>query len=86
MHTEVTEAGPFEQLLVVHLDEDELDDAKNKAARKLSQELKIKGTGKECGPRQMVVKGGELQKLSADAVAKAEAAIEKRMAGGGGKK
>ena len=43
MHTEVTEAGPFEQMLVVHLDEVELEDAKNAAARKLSKQLKIKG-------------------------------------------
>ena len=56
MHTEVTEAGPFEQMLVVHLDEVELEDAKNKAARKLSQQLKIKGFRPGKAPRAVVEK------------------------------
>ncbi len=54
MHTEVTEAGPFEQMLVVHLDEVELEDAKNAAARKLSKELKIKGFRPGKAPRTVV--------------------------------
>ena len=54
MHTEVTEAGPFEQMLVVHLDEIELEDAKNKAARKLSTQLKIKGFRPGKAPRAIV--------------------------------
>ncbi len=54
MHTEVTEAGPFEQLLVVHLEEGELEDAKNAAARKLSKELKIKGFRPGKAPRAVV--------------------------------
>ena len=54
MHTEVTEAGPFEQMLVVHLDEVELEDAKNAAARKLSKQLKIKGFRPGKAPRTVV--------------------------------
>jgi len=54
VHTEVTEAGPFEQMLVVHLDEIELEDAKNKAARKLSTQLKIKGFRPGKAPRAIV--------------------------------
>jgi trigger factor len=54
VQTEVREAGPFEQMLVVHLDEAELEDAKDKAARKLSRELKIKGFRPGKAPRAVV--------------------------------
>ena len=54
MDTEVTEAGPFERLLTLHLDEAELEDAKNTAARKLSRELKIKGFRPGKAPRAIV--------------------------------
>ncbi|HEX9643206.1 MAG TPA: trigger factor [Acidimicrobiia bacterium] len=54
MHTEITEAGPFERLLTVHIDEHELEDAKNSAARKLSKELKIKGFRPGKAPRAVV--------------------------------
>jgi trigger factor len=43
-------------MLVVHLDEIELEDAKNKAARKLSKQLKIKGFRPGKAPRAIVEK------------------------------
>ncbi len=54
MDTDVIEAGPFERLLTLHLAETELEDAKNKAARKLSRELKIKGFRPGKAPRPVV--------------------------------
>ncbi len=54
MDTDVTEAGPFERLLTLHLEEEELEDAKNRAARKLSNELKIKGFRPGKAPRAIV--------------------------------
>lgn len=54
MDTDVTEAGPFERLLTLHLEEAELEEAKNAAARKLSRELKIKGFRPGKAPRAIV--------------------------------
>ena len=54
MRSEVTEAGRFEKMLTVHLDEAELEDAKNAAARKLAGQLKIKGFRPGKAPRAVV--------------------------------
>lgn len=54
MQTQMTEAGPFERLLTLTLDESELDDAKSAAARKLSQDMKIKGFRPGKAPRAVV--------------------------------
>ncbi len=54
MHTDVAEAGKFERLVTLYLDEPELEDAKNKAARKLSREMKIKGFRPGKAPRSIV--------------------------------
>ena len=43
MHTEVKESGRFERTLTVRLENEELADAKQKAARKISKSMKIKG-------------------------------------------
>lgn len=43
MHTEVKESGRFERTLTVTLANDELAEAKKRAARKISQGMKIKG-------------------------------------------
>lgn len=43
MQTEVNESGRFERTLTVRLDNDELSQAKERAARKISQNMKIKG-------------------------------------------
>ena len=54
MQTQMTEAGPFERLLTLTLDESELDDAKTAAARKLSKDMKIKGFRPGKAPRAVV--------------------------------
>jgi len=54
MQTELTEAGRFEKRLTLTLDESELNDAKEKAARKLSQDMNIKGFRPGKAPRAVV--------------------------------
>ncbi len=54
MQTELTEAGPYEQMLTLTLEESELEGAKDKAARKLSMDMKIKGFRPGKAPRAMV--------------------------------
>lgn len=54
MQTNVVEAGAFERMLTLRLDEAELEDAKNAAARKLSRQLKIKGFRPGKAPRAVV--------------------------------
>ncbi len=54
MQTEVTEAGPFERMLTLRLDESELEAAKDSAAKKLSKSLKIKGFRPGKAPRAVV--------------------------------
>ena len=43
MPTTITEAGPFERLVNLHITEAEIDAGKPSAARRLSQDLKLKG-------------------------------------------
>lgn len=54
MQTDIKEAGPFERILTLRLEEQELESAKNKAARKLSKSMKIKGFRPGKAPRSIV--------------------------------
>jgi trigger factor len=54
METDVVEAGPFERLMTLRLNEPELESAKDRVARKLSKELKIKGFRPGKAPRAVV--------------------------------
>jgi trigger factor len=54
METQLTEAGQFERMLTLTLAEDELESAKEEAARKLSQDMKIKGFRPGKAPRAVV--------------------------------
>ncbi len=54
MHTKMTESGPFERLLTVSIDESELEVAKEKAARRLSKEMRVKGFRPGKVPRRIV--------------------------------
>ncbi|MDJ0665347.1 MAG: trigger factor [Acidimicrobiia bacterium] len=54
MQTDIKEAGPFERILTIRLEEQELETAKNKAARKLSKSMKIKGFRPGKAPRSIV--------------------------------
>jgi len=52
--TEVKEAGPFERIITIAVDGDTLEAAKNRAARRLSGQLKIKGFRPGKAPRRIV--------------------------------
>jgi trigger factor len=54
VQTDIREAGPFERILTVKIDELELESAKDLAARKLSKEMKIKGFRPGKAPRAIV--------------------------------
>lgn len=54
MQTDIKEAGPFERILTLRLEEQELESAKDKAARKLSKSMKIKGFRPGKAPRSIV--------------------------------
>ncbi len=54
MQSDIKEAGPFERILTIRLEGSELESAKNRAARKLSQSMKIKGFRPGKAPRAMV--------------------------------
>ena len=52
--TQINETGRFERTLTIALDESELEDAKQKAARHMSKDLKIKGFRPGKAPYQLV--------------------------------
>ena len=54
MQTDIKDAGPFERILTIKLEEADLESAKTKAARKLSKEMKIKGFRPGKAPRSIV--------------------------------
>jgi trigger factor len=54
VNTTLTEAGPFEKVLTLRLEEDELADAEEQAARRLSREIRIKGFRPGKAPRRIV--------------------------------
>jgi len=68
MQTQLTEAGPFERMLTLTLDESELDDAKTAAARKLSQDMKIKGFRPGKAPRAVVERMVGAEALRSEAI------------------
>ncbi len=54
MQTDVKQDGPFERILTIRIENAELEDAKNKAAREMSKSMKIKGFRPGKAPRSMV--------------------------------
>lgn len=68
METEVTDAGRFERLIVLRLDEHELEKAKDRAARKLAQDLKIKGFRPGRAPRAVVESMVGSERLKGEAI------------------
>jgi trigger factor len=71
VQTEVKESGRFERTLTVHLDEAELESAKDKAARKLSKEIKIKGFRPGKAPRSVVERMVGVDQLRSEAIEEA---------------
>jgi trigger factor len=68
VHTEVSETGRFERTLTIQLEEDELEAAKTKAARKLSGEMKIKGFRPGKAPRSIVERMVGADRLRTEAI------------------
>ncbi len=68
MHTEVNETGRFERTLTIQLEEAELEDAKSKAARKLSKQMKIKGFRPGKAPRSIVERMVGADELRSEAI------------------
>ena len=71
MQTDIKEAGPFERILTIRLEEGELEAAKNKAARKLSKSMKIKGFRPGKAPRSMVERMVGAETLRTEAIEEA---------------
>ena len=71
MQSDIKEAGPFERILTIKLEGDELESAKNKAARKLSKSMKIKGFRPGKAPRAMVERMVGEQTLRNEAIEEA---------------
>jgi trigger factor len=71
VHTEVNETGRFERTLTIQLEESELEDAKSKAARKLSKTMKIKGFRPGKAPRSIVERMVGEEELRSEAIEEA---------------
>jgi trigger factor len=54
VQTDIKDAGPFERILTIRLEEVDLESAKNKAARKMSKSMKIDGFRPGKAPRSIV--------------------------------
>ncbi len=68
MNTEISETGRFERTLTITLEEPELQDAKAKAARQLSKEMKIKGFRPGKAPYEMVERAVGPDRLRTQAI------------------
>lgn len=68
METTITEAGKFERLLTLSLEEAELEPAKDAAARKLAKEIKIKGFRPGKAPRAVIERTVGAASLRAEAI------------------
>ena len=68
MQADVIEAGPFERMITLRLDEPELEDAKNRASRKLSRDLAIKGFRPGKAPRAVVERMVGADRLRSEAI------------------
>lgn len=68
METTIEEAGPFERVLTVHIENDALESAKDEAARRLAKDLNIKGFRKGKAPRRVVEATVGEDKLRSEAI------------------
>lgn len=71
VETEVKESGRYERTLTVRLEEAELEAAKNRAARKLAGEMKIKGFRPGKAPRSIVERMVGEETLRSEAIEEA---------------
>jgi len=68
LSTKVTDAGPFEKLVTLEVSGEALFAAENRAARKLSREVKIKGFRPGHAPRKVVESAVGAERLRSDAI------------------
>jgi trigger factor len=68
VNTEISETGRFERTLTITLEETELQDAKAKAARHLSKDMKIKGFRPGKAPYEMVERAVGPDRLRTQAI------------------
>ena len=68
MDTQIKETGRFERTLTIRLDESELEDAKQKAARHLAKDVKIKGFRPGKAPYEMVERAVGTESIRTHAV------------------
>jgi len=71
VQTTLTETGRFERMLTVHLDDAELDKAKDKAAKRLANDVKIPGFRPGKAPRPMVERAVGEERLQSEALEEA---------------
>ncbi|MGH9052421.1 MAG: trigger factor [Acidimicrobiia bacterium] len=71
MDTTIKQAGPFERLVTLHLAEEDLERAKDQAARRLSKRLKIKGFRPGKAPRRVVEATVGTETLRSEAIEEA---------------
>ncbi len=71
METTLTESGPFERLLTVKIDEAELEQAKERAARRLAKEMRVKGFRPGKAPRRIVEQMVGVDRLRSEALEEA---------------
>ncbi len=68
MSTNVTELGPFERQVTVTVDGPTLESAKNRAARRLSRDLRIKGFRPGKAPRRIVENTVGAERIQEEAI------------------
>ncbi len=68
METKISDAGPFEKLVTFEITDDALEQAKNRAARKLSRSMKIPGFRPGKAPRRVVEATVGEERLRAEAI------------------
>jgi trigger factor len=68
LDTTLTDAGPFEKVLTLHLDDAQLDTAKERAARRLSKDLRIPGFRPGKAPRRVVEATVGADRLRSEAI------------------
>jgi trigger factor len=71
LDTTIKQAGPFEKLVTLHLAEEDLERAKDQAARRLSKRLKIKGFRPGKAPRRVVEATVGAEALRSEAIEEA---------------
>ena len=68
MTTSIVEAGPYERVVTLQIDDSVLESAKDKAAKRLSQDLKLKGFRPGKAPTRVVEASVGAERLRSEAI------------------